>query len=116
MKRIYLSVNAAVFVCASLGTAGCKSKKDKEEVKTEEPKTTLENAPTVETTVPTATDPELDRGLTDALKDHPTVKYSINDGKIVLTGAISKDRWMALKQNLDKLKSKGYDLTGLNIK
>jgi nucleoside-triphosphatase THEP1 len=50
------------------------------------------------------------------LKDHPGLSYSINDGKVVLTGTIAKAKWAALKQTLDKLKSKGYDLTGLTIK
>lgn len=63
-----------------------------------------------------ADDAALNAGLTDALKDNPTVHYTLNDGKIVLTGEIAKAKWMSLKQTLDKLKSKGYDLTGLTIK
>ena len=58
----------------------------------------------------------LTKGLMDALKDHPGVKSSVLDGKIVLTGEIVKAKWAALKQMLDKLMSKGYDLTGLTIK
>lgn len=63
-----------------------------------------------------ADDAALTQGLTDALKDHPGVQFSIADGKIVLTGEIAKAKWMAVKQMLDKLKSKGYDLAGLKIK
>ena len=63
-----------------------------------------------------ADDEALNKGLTDALKDHPGVKFSISDGKIVLTGEIAKAKWVAVKQMLDKLKSKGYDLAGLTIK
>jgi len=63
-----------------------------------------------------AEDKALTKGLTDALKDHPGVKFSINEGKIVLTGEIAKAKWAAVKQMLDKLKPKGYDLTGLTIK
>jgi hyperosmotically inducible periplasmic protein len=63
-----------------------------------------------------ADDEMLTKGLTDALKDHPGVKFSINQGKIVLTGEIAKAKWVAVKQMLDKLKSKGYDLSGLTIK
>ena len=58
----------------------------------------------------------LTKGLMDALKDHAGVKSSVVDGKIVLTGEIAKAKWAALKQMLDKLMSKGYDLTGLTIK
>ncbi|MCY7309888.1 MAG: BON domain-containing protein [Chitinophagaceae bacterium] len=63
-----------------------------------------------------AEDEALTKGLNDALKDQPGVKFSINEGKIVLTGEIAKAKWAAVKQMLDKLKPKGYDLTGLTIK
>ena len=63
-----------------------------------------------------ASDEMLNKGLADALKDHPSVKSSVVDGKIVLTGEIAKAKWMALKQMLDKLTSKGYELSGLKIK
>ncbi len=63
-----------------------------------------------------AADEALTKGLTDALKDHPGVSFSINEGKIVLTGEIAKAKWVAVKQMLDKLMSKGYDLKGLTIK
>lgn len=61
-------------------------------------------------------DEVLTKALTDALKDHSGMGFSIKDGKIVLTGQIAKAKWAMLKQTLDKLKSKGYDLTGLTIK
>lgn len=61
-------------------------------------------------------DDALNKGLTDALKDNPGVHYSLDNGKIVLTGEIAKAKWMSLKQTLDKLKSKGYELSGLTIK
>ncbi|MEO7924619.1 MAG: BON domain-containing protein [Chitinophagaceae bacterium] len=63
-----------------------------------------------------ADDEALTRGVTDALKDHPGLKFSLREGKIVLTGEITKAKWTALKQMLDKLKPKGYDLTGVTIK
>lgn len=71
--------------------------------------------PPVEVVV-NATDEILTKGLADALKDNPTVKSAIADGKIVLSGEIAKAKWLKLKPILDKLKSKGYDLTGLTIK
>lgn len=61
-------------------------------------------------------DEELTKGVTDALKDMQGIKASVADGKIVLTGEIAKAKWAGLKQLLDKLKPKGYDLTGLTIK
>jgi hypothetical protein len=56
------------------------------------------------------------KGLADALKDIQGITGSIKEGKIVLTGEIAKAKWAGLKQLLDKLMSKGYDLTGLTIK
>ena len=61
-------------------------------------------------------DEALVKGLADALKDIPGVQSSVKEGKIVLSGEITKAKWMVLKQLLDKLKSKGYDLAGLIIK
>lgn len=61
-------------------------------------------------------DEVLTKALTDALKDHSGMSFAVKEGKIVLTGEIVKAKWAMLKQTLDKLKSKGYDLTGLTIK
>ena len=61
-------------------------------------------------------DEALTKGVTDALKDIPGLTFAVKEGKIALTGEIVKAKWMALKQLLDKLKSKGYDLVGLIIK
>jgi translation initiation factor 1 (eIF-1/SUI1) len=69
--------------------------------------------PPVEETVPAAGN---DQALVDALKDQPGVKGSMKDGKIVLTGEITKVKWKMLKETLDKLKPAGYELTGLKIK
>lgn len=63
-----------------------------------------------------ADDAALTQGLADIFKDVPSVTSSIKDGKIVLVGEIVKAKWAMIKQTLDKLKSKGYDLTGLKIK
>lgn len=63
-----------------------------------------------------ADDAALSSGLMDALKDMPGVKGSITEGKIVLTGEIAKAKWAMLKQTLDKMKPKGYELSGLTIK
>lgn len=63
-----------------------------------------------------ADDAALSSGLADALKDMPGVQGSVSDGKIVLTGEIAKAKWTMLKQTLDKLTPKGYDLSELKIK
>ncbi|MEQ1675919.1 MAG: BON domain-containing protein [Chitinophagaceae bacterium] len=68
---------------------------------------------------PMATDAAVDvlsQGLTDALKDHPGVTGTVENGKIVLKGEIAKAKWAMIKQTLDKLKPAGYELSGLKIK
>ena len=71
---------------------------------------------TVTPPVVNSTDDALTMGLTDALKDNPGVTGSVDMGKIVLKGEIAKAKWAALKQMLDKLTPKGYNLDGLTIK
>lgn len=68
---------------------------------------------------PMTTDATMDmlsQGLTDALKDHPGVTGTVENGKIVLKGEIAKAKWAMIKQTLDKLKPAGYELSGLKIK
>lgn len=64
----------------------------------------------------TGADDVMSKALADALKDLPGIKGSVKDGMIALTGEISKTKWTMLKQTLDKLTPKGYDLKGLSIK
>lgn len=71
---------------------------------------------TIAAPVVNSSDDMLRMGLTDALKDNPGVTGSVDMGKIVLTGKIAKSKWVALKQMLDKLTPKGYNLDGLTIK
>jgi osmotically-inducible protein OsmY len=66
--------------------------------------------------VVTSADDVLSNGLTDALKDFPGVTSSVKDGVVTLTGEIAKAKWVVLKQAIDKLTPKGYDLKGLKIK
>jgi len=79
-------------------------------------KSVVNNTTVAAPPVVNSTDDALTRGLNDALKDNPKVQASVVDGKIVLKGEITKERWTALKQTLDKLTPKGYDLSGLVIK
>jgi hyperosmotically inducible periplasmic protein len=61
-------------------------------------------------------DDALSTGLKDVLKDFPGITPSVKDGIVSLTGEISKAKWMVVKQAIDKLTPKGYDLKGLKIK
>lgn len=53
----------------------------------------------------TADDP-LTTAVNDAIKDHPTVKASVKDGVITLTGEIKKSDLQTLMQKLNALKPK----------
>jgi len=65
--------------------------------------------------VPSADD-ALATGLKDVLKDFGGVTSSVKDGIVTLTGEITKAKWVVLKQAIDKLTPKGYELKGLKIK
>lgn len=69
-------------------------------------------APTVEI----AADDPLTKGITDILKDHPTVKATAKDGVITVTGEASATSWKKIKMALDALRPKKVDATGLTIK
>lgn len=63
-----------------------------------------------------AADDPLTKGITDALKDYPTVKATAKDGIITVTGEASAANWKKIKIALDGLKPKKVDATGLKIK
>ncbi len=57
-------------------------------------------------TVEVSADNTLTQGVMDATKDFPTVKASVNDGVITLTGDIARARLQTLMQSLNMLKPK----------
>lgn len=63
----------------------------------------------------TADDP-LNKAVTDATKDYPTVKASVKEGVVTVTGSIAADKWRKLKMNLDGLHPKKVDGSALTIK
>lgn len=56
-----------------------------------------------------AADDPLAKAVTDAVKDYPTVKASVNNGVITLTGDIKKDGLKKLMPVLQSLKPKKVD-------
>ena len=54
-------------------------------------------------------DDSLEKAVTDATKDFPTVTASVNDGVITLTGEIKKDGLKKLMAELQALKPKSVD-------
>lgn len=57
-------------------------------------------------TVEVSTDDALTKGVMDATKDHPTVKASVNNGVITLSGDIKRDKLTKLMMSLNSLKPK----------
>jgi len=74
-------------------------------------------APAQAATTPTiiADDP-LTKSVTDATKDYPSVKATVKDGIIAVTGTIAPDKWKKLKMSLDGLHPKKVDGSALTIK
>jgi osmotically-inducible protein OsmY len=62
-----------------------------------------------------AGDDALTKGVRDATKDYPTVKATVNDGVIFVSGELKSDQWRKLKEALDGLKPKRVDASGLKI-
>jgi len=60
-------------------------------------------------------DDALTNGVRDATKDYPTVKATVNDGVISVSGELKSDQWRKLKEALDGLKPKRADASGLKI-
>ena len=63
-----------------------------------------------------AADDPLTKGITDALKDYPTVKATAADGVITVTGETTKADWKKIKMALDALHPKKVTATDLKIK
>jgi Predicted periplasmic or secreted lipoprotein len=63
----------------------------------------------------TADDP-LTTAVQDAIKDHPGVSATVNDGVVTLTGEVQKDELKVLMQKINATRPKKVDNTGLTIK
>ena len=70
--------------------------------------TVIPAAPVVAPVVINA-DEELIKAVTDATKDYPTVKASVKDGVITLTGELKRDSNRKLMMTLNTLKPKKID-------
>ena len=81
----------------------------------------VQNNTTVATPPPPVTAPEiaaddpLTKRVMDALKDHPTVKATVSDGVITVTGEATPANRDKIKKALDALHPKKVDLKGLKI-
>jgi hyperosmotically inducible protein len=67
-------------------------------------------------TVVITPDDTLAKSVVDATKDYPTIKASVKDGAITVTGDLTSEKWKKLKMTLDGLHPKKVDASGLTIK
>ena len=77
----------------------------------------MQNNVTVAAAAPVeiAGDDALTKGVRDATKDYPSVKATVNEGVISVSGELKSDQWRKLKEALDGLKPKRVDASGLKI-
>jgi hyperosmotically inducible protein len=79
----------------------------------------VENNITVSAPPPAPVEISPDEALTsrvkDATKDYPGVTATVNDGVVSVSGNIKRDAWRKLKEDLDGLKPKKVDASGLKI-
>jgi hypothetical protein len=112
MKKITFSSMLLVFVLATgTGLTSCKNK-----AKDTTTTTTTVDTPATNLPVEVNSDDALRKGVTDATKDYPGVTATVNDGVIILSGTIERDRWTKLNQTLQSLNPKRVNADSLTIK
>ena len=117
MKKLNQFFVLAVFVTAFI-FGSCKSK-DKDEnnapaTSTTDTSMTASPAPPAPVTI--SSDEALKQGVTDALKDYPSVKAKVSDSVINLTGDIKRSDWQKVMPTLNSLHPKRVNSTNLTIK
>ena len=112
MKKLkFLLLTTCIGVMA-FTAPGCKSKTDAAD------STKVDNTTTNTTTTAPAVsaDDELQKSVTDATKDYPTVKAQVSNGEVILTGQINRADWQKLNPTLNSLHPKKVTSTNLTIK
>jgi hypothetical protein len=117
MKKLKQFLMLAVIVTA-LSFASCKSKNkgDNNAPATTTADTSMSSTPAPEQPVTVSSDDALKTGVTDALKDYPSVKGEVSDSVIVLTGSIKRSDWQKLMPTLNSLHPKHVNSNNLTIK
>jgi hypothetical protein len=112
MKKITFSSLLLAFILATgVGFTSCKNKAKDANTTTPTVDTPATNLP-----VEVSSDDALRKGVIDATKDYPGVTATVNDGVIILSGSIERDRWTKLLQTLNSLNPKRVNSDQLTIK
>jgi osmotically-inducible protein OsmY len=73
------------------------------------------SAPPPPAAVQISPDDSLTMKVKDATKDNPSVTANVKDGVVSLSGTIKRSAWRKLKEDLDGLKPKKIDASGLTV-
>src|SRR6476659_1067551 len=116
MKKLNQLCMLAVFVTA-LWIASCKGKdKDENSTPAATVDTSMSASPAPPAPVVITSDEALKKGVTDALKDYPSVKAEVADSVIIVSGDIKRADWQKLMPTLNSLHPKRVNSTNLTIK
>jgi hypothetical protein len=107
-KIIYLPLLLSFFLSTNMMLSSCKDKK-KEETTVNEPTPTATTDTTVQAPVKIEADDPLTRNVADATKDYPTVKTSVRDGIVTLTGEVKRTDLKKLMMAINELHPKKID-------
>ena len=118
MKKTSTLIFVLIAFLAIAGSTSCKSKSKQNNdsampapaADTSASTTPVQSAPEI------STDDALKTGVTDALKDYPSVKGEVSEQVIVLTGDIKRADWQKLMPTLNSLHPKRINSTNLTIK
>ena len=100
MKKTFKVATLALAI--SLVAVSCKKKVEEAPVV---PAATETPAPVKDTVVTASVvDPAIQQKLTDAVKDFPAVKVSVENGELTLTGDVTAEQAKKIKMSVDALK------------
>ncbi len=119
MKKLnQLLLLGLFFTAFSFTSCKSKSKSDNAAPATISADSSLSPSATTPAPAPVvvSNDNALQTGLTDALKDHPSVKGDVSDSVINLSGDIKRADWQKLVQTLNSLHPKRINSDKLTIK
>ncbi|MEO8764897.1 MAG: hypothetical protein ABI416_11445 [Ginsengibacter sp.] len=109
-----------LIVIAIVATSAFDSCKSKSNQSPDTPAETMAPADTPPTVAPPpvviSSDDVLTKGVTDAIKDYPSVKAEVLDNVINLSGEIKRADWQKLNPTLNSLHPKRINSANLTIK
>jgi len=116
MKKIKFPLLVLAIVFSTGTFYSCKSKTAQSTESTAPMDTATTTTAVTPPPVEIANDDVLKKGVTDAVKDYPTVKADVSDSVINLSGEIKRADWQKLNPTLNSLHPKRVNSTNLTIK